>query len=260
MRISDWSSDVCSSDLPVKVFETTAALQPLGVGINLLPHAVRELDELGLLRQLDSLGVRTAELAYYSKRGQLIWSEPRGEAAGYRWPQFSIHRGKLQMLLLEAVRERVGADRIHAGWHLTDWREEGGNIVASFVDKKSDASRGEVTGALLIGADGIHSTLRRRLYPDEGPPIWNGAILWRGTARAAPYLTGRSMIMAGHEFQKFVCYPISAPDNDNPNGEEKATINFIAERKFAPDHAWRREDWNRPGDLADYLHEFPDWR
>src|SRR3546814_9188539 len=92
--------------VPAKVFETTAALQPLGVGINLLPHAVRELDELGLLRQLDSLGVRTAELAYYSKRGQLIWSEPRGEAAGYRWPQFSIHRGKLQMLLLEAVRER----------------------------------------------------------------------------------------------------------------------------------------------------------
>jgi 2-polyprenyl-6-methoxyphenol hydroxylase-like FAD-dependent oxidoreductase len=241
--------------VPVKVFESSAGLKPLGVGINLLPHAVRELDELGLLPRLDRLGVRTAELAYYSKRGQLIWSEPRGEAAGYRWPQFSIHRGKLQMLLLAAVRERLGADGIVTGWHLEDWREDGDSVVARFVDKKSGAARDAVTGALLIGADGIHSALRRRLYPDEGPPIWNGAILWRGTARATPYLTGRSMIMAGHEFQKFVCYPISAPDEDG-----KATINFIAERKFAPDHAWRREDWNRPGDPADFLPQFADWR
>ena len=241
--------------VPVKVFESSAELKPLGVGINLLPHAVRELDELGLLPRLDRLGIRTAELAYYSKRGQLIWSEPRGEAAGYRWPQFSIHRGKLQMMLLAAAEQRLGAANIVTGWHLEDWREDGDTVVARFIDKKSGQPRGEVSGALLIGADGIHSSLRRKLYPDEGPPIWNGAILWRGTARATPYLTGRSMIMAGHEFQKFVCYPISAPGDDG-----KATINFIAERKFAPDHAWRREDWNRAGDPADFLPQFADWR
>jgi 5-methylphenazine-1-carboxylate 1-monooxygenase len=250
--------------LPVKVFETSAELRPLGVGINLLPHAVRELDELGLLAELDRLGVRTAELAYYSKRGQQIWSEPRGEAAGYRWPQFSIHRGRLQMMLLAAVQARLGPDSVAAGWHLEDWRDKGDGgdggdggegVTARFVDRKTGAARGEAEGRLLIGADGIHSSLRRRLYPDEGPPIWNGAILWRGTARAKPFLTGRSMIMAGHEFQKFVCYPISHPGADG-----KATINFIAERKFAPDHAWRREDWNRPGDPADFLPQFEDWR
>ena len=240
--------------VPVKVFETSAELRPLGVGINLLPHAVRELDELGLLAELDRIGIRTAELAYYSKRGQLIWSEPRGEAAGYRWPQFSLHRGQLQMMLLEAARERLGAANIFTGWHLESWREDGAGITAAFIDRKSGAARGEVRGELLIGADGIHSSLRRHLYPDEGPPIWNGAILWRGTARAAPYLTGRSMIMAGHEFQKFVAYPLSAPGDDG-----KALINFIAERKFDPDHAWRREDWNRPGDPADFLPQFEDW-
>ncbi|MPZ12307.1 MAG: flavin-dependent oxidoreductase [Kiloniellaceae bacterium] len=241
--------------VPVRVFETAAEIRPLGVGINLLPHAVRELDELGLLAELDGLGLRTAELAYYSKRGQLIWSEPRGEAAGYRWPQFSVHRGKLQMMLLAAAQQRIGAENILTGWHLEDWRTEKDGIVAAFADKKSGQPRGEATGSLLIGADGIHSSLRRRLYPDEGPPIWNGAILWRGIARATPYLTGRSMIMAGHEFQKFVCYPISPAGDDG-----KATINFIAERKFAADHAWRREDWNRPGDPADFLPQFADWR
>lgn len=240
--------------LPVRVFETSAALKPLGVGINLLPHAVRELDELGLLPRLDALGVRTAELAYYSKRGQLIWREPRGTAAGYRWPQISVHRGRLQMMLLETVRERLGDAAVATGRHLEDWRDDGQGVTARFVDKKSGAAQ-EETGALLIGCDGIHSALRRKLYPEEGAPIWNGAILWRGTARAQPYLTGRSMIMAGHEFQKFVCYPISAADSDG-----KVLINFIAERKFAPDHAWRREDWNRPGDLADFLPQFESWR
>ncbi len=240
--------------LPVKVFETSSDIRPLGVGINLLPHAVRELDELGLLPQLDCLGIRTAELAYYSKRGQLIWSEPRGAAAGYRWPQFSIHRGELQMLLLETARQRLGEENILTGWHLDSWQDAGDGLRATFVDKKNGVRRGDAEGKLLVGADGIHSSLRRRLYPEEGPPIWNGAILWRGTARAAPYLTGRSMIMAGHEFQKFVCYPISAPGEDG-----KATINFIAERKFDPDHAWRREDWNRPGDPADFLPQFEDW-
>jgi len=240
--------------VPVKVFETAHGLRPLGVGINLLPHAVRELDELGLLPELDRLGVRTAELAYYSKRGQLIWSEPRGEAAGYRWPQFSIHRGHLQLMLLETARRRLGAESILTGWHLDGWRESGEVVSAAFVDRKAGSPRGDVEGSLLIGADGIHSALRRRLYSDEGAPIWNGAILWRGTTRAKPYLTGRSMIMAGHEFQKFVCYPISAPGADG-----QALINFIAERKFAPDHEWRREDWNRPGDPADFLPQFEDW-
>jgi len=240
--------------VPVRVFETSSELKPLGVGINLLPHAVRELDELGLLGELDKLGVRTAELAYYSKHGQLIWSEPRGTAAGYRWPQISLHRGRLQMMLLDAVRARLGEDSVSTGWHLEDWRDSTSGIAAHFVDRKTGGERGEVTGRLLIGADGIHSSLRRNLFPEEGPPIWNGAILWRGTARAKPYLTGRSMIMAGHEMQKFVCYPISPLGSDG-----KATINFIAERKFPANHRWRREDWNRPGNPADFLPQFEDW-
>jgi 2-polyprenyl-6-methoxyphenol hydroxylase-like FAD-dependent oxidoreductase len=239
-----------------RVFESVATIEPLGVGINTLPHAVRELTELGLADRLAATAIATAELAYHSKHGQRIWSEPRGLSAGYNWPQFSIHRGELQMILLAAARERFGADCIVTGHHFAGWETTDNGVRAYFVDRRSGDRIGEADGELLIGADGIHSTLRRVLYPDEGPPLWNGAILWRGVTRGKPFLTGRSMIMAGHKFQKFVCYPMSSPAMER--GE--AVLNWIAERKFRPDHQWRREDWNRPGDLGDFLPDFASWR
>ena len=242
--------------IPAVVFESVAALQPLGVGITLLPHAVRELTELGLHDGLAATAIATEELAYHSKRGQPIWREPRGLAAGYRWPQFSIHRGVLQMILLEAARARLGADAIRLGRHLAAWEQDGDGVTAHFTDRRTGAAVETARGSLLVGADGIHSALRARLYPDEGPPLWNGAILWRGVTEAAPFLTGRSMIMAGHEFQKFVAYPISRPALE----QGRAVINWIAERKFRPDHAWRREDWNRAGRLEEFLPQFESWR
>ena len=240
-----------------RVFESVDSIEPLGVGINTLPHAVRELTELGLADQLAATAIPTAELAYYSRHGRLIWSEPRGLDAGYHWPQFSIHRGALQMLLLRAVRERLGAAHVVTGHHMARWEATDGGVRVHFADRRNGASTGFADGALLIGADGIHSTLRAALYSDEGPPIWNGAILWRGVTRGwPPFLTGRSMIMAGHEFQKFVCYPISRDALDR--GE--AVVNWIAERKFRPDHPWRREDWNRHGVLQEFLPHFESWR
>lgn len=239
-----------------RVFESVGSPQPLGVGINLLPHAVRELSDLGLRDALAETAIPTAELAYYNKHGQRIWSEPRGLEAGYHWPQFSIHRGELQLILLRAARERLGTDRILTGHHLTGWRDTGTGVRAHFIDRRTNAQLPDAEGDLLIAADGIHSAVRQALYPQEGPPIWNGAILWRGTTRARPFLSGRSMIMAGHEFQKFVAYPISRTASD----QGEAVINWIAERKFRPDDAWRREDWNRAGNLDDFLPQFAGWR
>ncbi|MBN8874066.1 MAG: flavin-dependent oxidoreductase [Rhodospirillales bacterium] len=242
--------------VPCRVFESVDRLEPLGVGINVLPHAVRELTELGLQAPLAATAIATEALVYHSKHGQRIWGEPRGLAAGYHWPQFSIHRGELQMILLEAVRARLGPDAVVTGHHLAGWEMTADGVRASFVDRRRNTRLGTAEGSLLIGADGIHSAVRGRLYPEEGPPIWNGAILWRGVTRAAPFLGGRTMIMAGHEFQKFVAYPISRAAAE----QGEAVVNWIAERKFAPDHAWRREDWNRPGVLADFLPQFADWR
>jgi 2-polyprenyl-6-methoxyphenol hydroxylase-like FAD-dependent oxidoreductase len=241
--------------VPCRVFESVPALRPLGVGINVLPHAVRELIELGLLDRLDAAGVRTRELAFFSKHGKPIWSEPRGLEAGYKWPQFSIHRGTLQQILLDAATERLGADNILTSHHLAGWTEAADGIRADFIDKATGQSAGSHDGNLLIAADGIHSAIREKLYPQEGPPIWNGRILWRGITTANAFLTGRTMIMAGHEILKFVCYPISR----EPDADGKFQINWVAERHMPPTYQWRREDYNRTARLEEFLPWFESW-
>jgi 2-polyprenyl-6-methoxyphenol hydroxylase-like FAD-dependent oxidoreductase len=242
--------------IPARVFESVPALKPLGVGINVLPHAVRELIELGLLDRLDTASVRTCELAYFSKHGQPIWSEPRGLEAGYNWPQFSIHRGRLQQILLDAATMRLGAENILTSHHLTGFTETADGVRADFIDKASGQPVGSYEGGVLIAADGIHSAVREKLYPKEGPPIWNGRILWRGITAEDAFLTGRTMIMAGHEVLKFVCYPITKA----PDASGKYQINWVAERHMPPTYQWRREDYNRTAKLEEFLPWFENWK
>ena len=258
-----------AAGIDVEVFEGVTEIRPLGVGINCLPHAVRELTELGLGEQLAQVGVPTRELIYTNKHGQRIWQEDRGLHAGYRWPQYSIHRGRLQMLLFEAALARLGPDKVHLDHAIDRFEQDASGVTAHFVSRavasgsshaeresapRREARRGSARGDVLIGADGIHSAVRRAFYPDEGMPRWNGAILWRGVSRAKPYLSGASMIMAGHEWQKFVVYPISAPDADGLQ-----TINWIAELKYKDRTLREREDWNREGQLPDFLPKFESW-
>jgi 5-methylphenazine-1-carboxylate 1-monooxygenase len=236
----------------VRVFESVPEIKPLGVGINMLPHAVRELEELGLREQL---GVRCTELAYYTKRGARIWSEPRGMAAGYRWPQISIHRGVLQQTLLSAAVERIGSERIQLGHHVAGFdAEPGRGVRLRFRDRDGGTLGAE--GRLLIAADGMHSAVRRAFYPNEGPPNWSGAVMWRGVAEAPRYLDGHTMIMAGHPRTKFVCYPIA----ELAGRPDLQLINFVAELRFEGTTLKEREDWNRPGKLEDFLPEFEDFR
>src|SRR5688572_26817300 len=154
----------------VDIYESSSAVKELGVGVNIQPHAVRELTELGLLDNLHGVGIPTAELAYYSKHGQRIWSEPRGLAAGYKWPQFSIHRGELLGRLGRAVAQRLGAERIHTGHHLSAFTQSGNGVTAEFIDRRSGATAARADADLLVGCDGIHSVVRQAFHPSEGPP------------------------------------------------------------------------------------------
>lgn len=233
----------------VTVFEAVPEVSELGVGINLLPHAISILDRLGLADQLEDLGVATAELVYTNRHGQRIWGEPRGRFAGYPVPQVSIHRGKLQVALFKAARARLGADKVQTGHRLVAV-DDRSPVSATF--ERPDGSRVTVEADVLVGADGIHSTLRRLRYPDEGLPRYGGRILWRATSRAKPFMTGASMIMAGHQDRKFVCYPI-----DRPGADGLQTINWIAE--LTVDQMPERENWNKEGDKADFAGAFADW-
>jgi len=238
-----------------RVFESVAEIMPIGAGINLLPHAVRELFEMGLEDALRGQAVEPRELAYFTKRGERIWAEPRGLAAGYHWPQISIHRGILQRELLATARARLGADRICLGRPLERFESTASGVRAHFVDRGQPGRTRSEEGRLLIGADGIHSTVRKQLRPGEGPARWNGALLWRGVADAPRFLDGRTMIMAGHAEQKFVAYPIEDLDEDR----DLQRINFVAEIRFDPSTGFEREDWNCEGKLDDFLPAFEAW-
>jgi 2-polyprenyl-6-methoxyphenol hydroxylase-like FAD-dependent oxidoreductase len=236
----------------VDVYESAPAVKELGVGINVLPHAVRELDELGLLDELGAIAVPTAELTFYSSRGQRIWSEPRGLAAGYRWPQLSIHRGRLLGVLHRAVLARLGPARVHTGHHLAGFECRDRMVQLDFVDRASEGARARVEADLLVGCDGIHSTVRRKLVPDEGPPRWNGITMWRGVTEAAPPLSGCSMIVAGTFNRLVVVYPISSPRGARPT----ALINWVACLKNAPDQPMPVQDWQHTASPDAVLEEF----
>ena len=229
----------------VQVLESVQEIKPLGVGINVLPHAVRELTELGIADKLEKIAVRTADLTYVNSFGKTIWSEPRGTAAGYDWPQYSVHRGKFQMLLLAEVIEKLGPDSVKTGARITAERTENNRVYVS-------TTAGDFEGDLLVASDGIKSTVRALWHPEEGAPIWNGAVLWRASSRAKPFLTERSMIMAGHRSLKFVAYPIG------PVGEDGLQeINWIAER-IDPEMTDLQNDWNRAVPISRFANYFAD--
>lgn len=236
--------------LPFRICEAAPEIRPLGVGINLQPNAVRELFDLGFEAQLDAIGVRTRQLGFYSKFGHTIWEEPRGEGAGYAWPQFSVHRGRLQMMLHDALIARAGDDCIVTGARAEGFEieEDGATLILE------DGSR--IPGDLVIAADGIHSALRAQMYPDEGAPIWDGRILWRATTQAPDYKGGGAMVMIGHDSLRAVAYPISAADPETG----LVTMNWIAEKRFDPSDDWRREDWNRAAKIEEFLPDFESWR
>jgi 5-methylphenazine-1-carboxylate 1-monooxygenase len=233
----------------IDIYEAVEEVRPLGVGINLLPHSVRILTDLGLQGALLAKGVATRELVYFNRLGQRIWGEPRGRWAGYDWPQISLHRGVLQMTLLEAVKARLGAGAIVTDRKLVSFDQDAAGVTVRLVDAAGNLF--EERGEALLACDGIHSTVRRTLYPDQGAPVYGGRVLWRGVTLAKPFLTGATMIMAGYQDQKFVCYPIE------PEKDGLQPINWIAE--LSRPTLSNPEDWNRAGRLADFLPPFEGW-
>lgn len=220
----------------VDVYEAADEVRELGVGINVLPHATRELAELGVADRVAEQAVAPTELSYHNRFGQLIWREQRGLAAGYRWPQLSVHRGALLGVLHQAAVERLGDGRFHAGRRI------------------AGADLDHLDADVVVACDGVHSALRTLVAPGEGPPLWNGVTMWRGTTLTEPFLGGRRMVMAGVLAHRMVVYPI----RDLPDGRQ--LVNWVAEVRTADGRPMPRQDWSSAVDVAEPLGWFDDFR
>ncbi|MCP5145824.1 MAG: flavin-dependent oxidoreductase [Gammaproteobacteria bacterium] len=238
------------------VLEAVADLKPFGLGINLQPNAVRELYDLGFdASVMDTIGIQSREWALVGRNGNDVYSEPRGLLAGYQWPQYSVHRGQLQMMLYDAVIARLGPDAVRLGHRVVGYRNAPDGSGVTALVKTHDGQDLKIDGQLLIAADGLHSAVRAQMHPMQPPIRWGGAIMWRGASPGVPIRSGASFVGLGSLNHRFVFYPISQPDADTGF----ATINWIAEITVDNSEGWARGDWNKRVNVEDFIEHFQDW-
>ena len=224
-----------------EVWERAPAIRELGVGINLLPHALATLAEIGVADAVEAEGIAPERLTYRTRDGRTVWEEPRGRAAGLPFPQVSVHRGRLQGVLHRAVLDRLPEGTVHLDRALESVRETQGGVEVTFA--AADGARETARGDVLIGADGIHSTLRRTLFPEEGAPRWSGRMMWRGTTPWPAFEGGRSFVIAGGNDARLVLFPIG------DLGGGAMQTNWVLVVRVAEDGAPLpvREDWQGRG-------------
>ena len=239
--------------IPSRVYEAAPEIKPVGVGVTLLPHCVKALGELGLVDALGKLAVATRETVFFNRFGQKIHSELTGRHAGYEWSQFQVHRADILQVLVDAFKARVGEDRLFLGWKCTGFAQDAKAATAKFVSTVSGEALASQNGDVLVGCDGINSVIRKQLHPAEGAPVYSGVNMWRGVTRWQPFLSGASMTRAGWlATGKLVVYPI----RNNIDAEGRQLVNWVCELE-TPDY--KRRDWNRPGNIGDFIGHFADW-
>ena len=235
-----------------RVYEAAPEIRAIGVGISLLPHSTKVLAGLDLNDAIAKVAVTTSASAFYNRFGQRVHAEPTGQFAGYATPQFQVHRGDLQMVLLEAFVARVGADRLHTGHKCVGVEQDAGGATASFVSPDG-SSLPERRADAVIACDGLHSAVRKQLHPSEGPPVYSGVNMWRGVTRWKPYFDGATYVRAGWLTPgKMVIYPI----RNQLDADGLQLVNWVAE---VTTPVYSKRDWNRAGRLEDFIGVFDDW-
>ena len=233
------------------VFEAVTDIKEIGVGITLLPHAMRELAELGLQDALEAVGIENLESVFYTQHGQYVYKEARGRHAGYTLPEIGIHRGKLHRILFDAAVNRLGADKVHTGMRCSAFSQNENGVEIEFSNAHTQTSL-KVQAQIAVACDGVNSVVRAQMHPQDAL-CFAGINTWRGVTVHPPILTGKSYLRIGTvEVGKMVIYPII----DNVDGKGNQLINWVAELQ-KPNAAMN--DWNRPGDPAVCAEIFKDW-
>ena len=233
------------------VFEAVTDIKEIGVGITLLPHAMRELAELGLQDALEAVGIENLESVFYTQHGQYVYKEARGRHAGYTLPEIGIHRGKLHRILFDAAVSRLGADKVHTGMRCSAFSQNDNGVEIEFSNAHTQTSL-KVQAQIAVACDGVNSVVRAQMHPQDAL-CFAGINTWRGVTVHPPILTGKSYLRIGTvEVGKMVIYPII----DNVDGKGNQLINWVAELQ-KPNAAMN--DWNRPGDPAVCAEIFKDW-
>lgn len=235
--------------ISARILEAAPKLLPLGVGINILPHASKELWRLDLQEDMLPISVQPSSAGFYNRFGQHIHSDPAGLASGLPYPQYSTHRGELQLMLAKAVLDRLGEEVLVLDARATNAEDRGDGVVVWTEDSSGHLTEWE--GKVAVGCDGIHSAMRRLLHPDEGEPVYSGYTMWRGTTRMKPFLDGASFVRAGWlSTGKLVVYPICSYEDGTQ------LINWVIEFEVPQRHD---RDWNQIAAVEDFIDPFRDW-
>jgi len=235
-----------------QVYEVAPEIKALGVGITLLPHAMRELTALGLQDDLRAVAIENKESRFFNRFGQLVYREPRGKYAGYPYPEFGIHRGRLHLVLYDAARATLGDAKITTNRRCVSLEQDDRGVTIHFQETTTGKALDPVRADIAIGCDGVNSAVRRVFYPDE-QVCFTGINTWRGVTRLKPFFDGRTYVRIGSiKTAKMVIYPII----DNIDGDGRQLINWVAE---LTSETQSRNDWNKPGKLEDFYHYFEKW-
>ena len=227
-----------------RVYEAASSFSELGVGINLLSHAMRAMGDLGLVEALGKVAVEPEWRCFYNRHGQLIHREQTGRFAGYQWPHYSVHRGDLHEILLNAVRERLGPDTVMMGYRFIKVEQDERGVRLDWQDPNGEPIA-RTSATVAIGCDGVNSTVRRQFYPDEGRLAFGGINMWRGSTIYRPILDGKSVILAGSmKYGKLVIYPM----RNYPDGRQLINWNVEVQSEVAGPNAW-----NKDGNVEDFI-------